>query len=74
MPAIHRHGKGILLFCSLESGLLTGKYGDRCRTTAGRVSEGLEAGDVDHRGDREMCFTISEKARLRRRPTRWGRP
>jgi hypothetical protein len=38
------------------------------------VSEGLKDGDVDHRGDGEMCFTISEKARLRRRPTRWGRP
>ena len=30
-----------------------------------RVSAGLKAGDVDHRGDREMCFMISEKARAR---------
>lgn len=26
------------------------------------VSEGLKAGDLDHRGDGEICFTISEKA------------
>jgi xanthine dehydrogenase accessory factor len=28
-----------------------------------KVTEGLKAGDVDPRSDREMCFTISEKAR-----------